>query len=211
MTDRLGMRHLKEMIAAAAAEIEADHQELSRLDSATGDGDHGTTMVRAMATVRKTMAESSDTEPGKLLSSIGWAIMGADGGSTGPLLGSFFMGMGEGLGEAADLDCAGVAAMFQAGMDKVRRQTKAQVGDKTMMDALIPAVTALSKAAESGADIASALKEAARAAWDGALSTKEFKARFGRAKNLGDRTIGCQDPGATSMALMFKGFAEVDF
>lgn len=208
MTDRLGINLIKDMIAAAVVQIEANHQELTRLDSATGDGDHGTTMTRAMKTVTKAISESSETEPGKLLYSIGWAVMGVDGGSTGPLLGSLFMGMSDGMGEADELDCPGVATMFQAGLAKVQRQTKAQVGDKTMMDALVPAVAAIGRAAAEGAGIGPALAAAAEAAQAGALSTRDFKARFGRAKNLGDRTIGCQDPGATSIALIFKGFAE---
>jgi dihydroxyacetone kinase-like protein len=98
--------------------------------------------------------------------------------------------------------------MFEAGLAGVRRQSKAQVGDKTLMDALLPAVDAIRQAADEGQSIADALQKAATAAEKGAASTKEFKARYGRAKNLGDRTIGFQDPGATSMALIFQGFFE---
>ena len=134
--------------------------------------------------------------------------MGVDGGATGPLLGSFLMGLGNGIDELERIDCPMLAAMFEAGLAAVRRQSKAQIGDKTLMDALLPAVDAMRRAADEGKSIREALQQAANAAEDGAISTKEFKARFGRAKNLGERTIGCQDPGATSMALIFQGFFE---
>jgi phosphoenolpyruvate---glycerone phosphotransferase subunit DhaL len=98
--------------------------------------------------------------------------------------------------------------MFETGLAGVRRQSKAQIGDKTIMDALLPAVEAVRQAADGAKSIKEALREAAEAAEKGAVSTKEFQARFGRAKNLGDRTIGHQDPGATSMALIFQGFFE---
>jgi dihydroxyacetone kinase-like protein len=98
--------------------------------------------------------------------------------------------------------------MFEAGLAGVRRQSKAQIGDKTMMDALLPAVDVIRKAADEGKSTEEALLKAAEAAEKGAVSTMEFKARFGRAKNLGDRTIGHQDPGATSMALILRGFSE---
>ena len=134
--------------------------------------------------------------------------MGVDGGATGPLLGSFLMGLGNGLGEQDAIDCPTLAAMFEAGLAGVRRQSKAQIGDKTMMDALLPAVDAIRQAADAGKSIKETLQKAAEAAENGAVSTKDFRAKFGRAKNLGDRTIGHQDPGATSMALIFQGFFE---
>ena len=118
------------------------------------------------------------------------------------------MGLGNGIDELERIDCPMLAAMFEAGLAAVRRQSKAQIGDKTLMDALLPAVDAMRRAADEGKSIREALQQAAKAAEDGAISTKEFKARFGRAKNLGERTIGCQDPGATSMALIFQGFFE---
>ena len=134
--------------------------------------------------------------------------MCVDGGCTGPLLGSLFMGMSESVNEKTELDCAALAAMFESGLAGVQKQSKAKMGDKTMMDALEPAVAAIREACDSGKSISDALFESARAAEKGAEATKEFIARFGRAKNLGDRTVGCQDPGATTIALMFRGFAK---
>jgi dihydroxyacetone kinase-like protein len=208
MTDTIGIDDMGRMIRSAADKIRANRDELSKLDSAIGDGDHGMTITRALGIAEKVIEESEKQELKGLLKDVGWGVMGVDGGATGPLLGSFIMGLGNGIGEQDAIDCPTLAAMFEAGLAGVRRQSKAQIGDKTIMDALLPAVEAVRQAADGAKSIKEALREAAEAAEKGAISTKEFQARFGRAKNLGDRTIGHQDPGATSMALIFQGFFE---
>jgi dihydroxyacetone kinase-like protein len=104
------------------------------------------------------------------------------------------------------LDAADLAALFEAGLAGVQAQTKAQVGDKTMIDALVPAVSAAREAAGGGASISDVLQRAAKAAEQGAVSTKELQARFGRARNIKEKSIGTQDPGATSVSLIFRGF-----
>jgi dihydroxyacetone kinase-like protein len=208
MADTIGIEEIGLMIRSAADKIRANRDELSKLDSAIGDGDHGTTIARAMGIAEKVIEESDKTDFKGLFKDVGWGVMGVDGGATGPLLGSFLMGMGKGIGEQEVIDCPTLAAMFEAGLAGVRRQSKAQLGDKTLMDALLPAVEVIRQAADEGSSIKEALQKAAAAAENGAVSTREFKARFGRAKNLGDRTIGFQDPGATSMALIFQGFFE---
>ena len=208
MADTIGIDDIGRMIRSAADKIRANRDELSKLDSAIGDGDHGTTIARAMGIAEKVIAESEKKELKGLLKDVGWGVMGVDGGATGPLLGSFLMGLNNGVGEKDVIDCPTLAVMFEAGLAGVRRQSKAQIGDKTMMDALLPAVDAIRQAADGGKSIKEALQNAAEAADNGAISTKDFQARFGRAKNLGERTIGCQDPGATSMALIFQGFLE---
>jgi dihydroxyacetone kinase-like protein len=208
MTDTIGIDDMGRMVRSAADKIRANRDELSKLDSAIGDGDHGMTITRALGIAEKVIEESEKQELKGLLKDVGWGVMGVDGGATGPLLGSFIMGLGNGIGEQDAIDCPTLAAMFEAGLAGVRRQSKAQIGDKTIMDALLPAVEAVRQAADGAKSIKEALREAAEAAEKGAISTKEFQARFGRAKNLGDRTIGHQDPGATSMALIFQGFFE---
>ena len=208
MADTIGIDDIGRMIRSAADKIRANRDELSKLDSAIGDGDHGTTIARAMGIAEKVIEESEKKELKGLLKDVGWGVMGVDGGATGPLLGSFLMGLNNGVGEKDVIDCSTLAVMFEAGLAGVRRQSKAQIGDKTMMDALLPAVDAIRQAADGGKSIKEALQNAAEAAENGAISTKDFQARFGRAKNLGERTIGCQDPGATSMALIFQGFLE---
>jgi phosphoenolpyruvate---glycerone phosphotransferase subunit DhaL len=195
------------MLRGAAEEVKVNHDELSRLDSFGGDGDHGTTMMRAMNCMEKVIDSLSEREIKMLLHDVGWAIMGVDGGATGPLLGTFFMGMSdETAGDA--IDTPELAAMFEAGLAKVRKQTKAQVGDKTVLDALVPAVDALRAAGDGALTPEDALERAAAAAEQGAASTKELQARFGRAKNIKEKSIGTQDPGATSVALIFRGFSK---
>lgn len=196
------------MIHRAASDIRGAVDELSRLDSATGDGDHGSAMLRSMDAAEKALAEAGESaSPKDVLFQAGWAVMSAAGGATGPLLGSLLMGLSEGFGEKTQLDTAGMASAFEAALASVAKQTKAQPGDKTMMDALVPAVTAIRQAASAGESIPAAMEQAATAAATGAESTKTMQARFGRAKNLGERSIGSVDAGARSMALLLAGFA----
>lgn len=207
--DSINQVTLTKMMTALADAIKGCHEELSKLDGAIGDGDHGTTMLRAVQAAEKAATESADDAGMKAtLHAIGWGVMCVDGGSTGPLVGSLFMGMSDGVGDAAELDGPGVAAMFEAGLAKLQKQSKAQVGDKTMIDALVPAVEALRAGADKGESVSVMMAAAADAAAQGAESTKAFKAKFGRARNLGDRVIGHADPGATSIARLFRAFAD---
>ncbi len=194
------------MLGAAAGLIRANVELLSRLDSFGGDGDHGTTMVRGMNILEKTAAESAGGDVKGLLSDVGWAVMGVDGGATGPLFGTFFGGMSEAASDV--IDAGTLAGMLEAGLEAVRGLTQAKPGDKTMMDALVPAVEAARAAADGGAAVAEALETAAEAAAKGAEATKGMKATFGRAKNIGEKSIGNADAGATSVSLIFKGFCE---
>lgn len=196
-----------QMLESAVGQIRANHEMLSRLDAAVGDGDHGTTILRTMEAVAKAIAATADTDLKALLSTIAWDVMNCDGGSTGPLLGSFFMGLSEAVTDQPALDCAALVAMFDGGIRKLAKQSRAVVGDKTMMDAFLPALDALHAAVPSGS-IHTALQQAAAAAATGAEATKQFRAKFGRARNLGDRVIGHADPGAVSVSLLFKGFSE---
>ena len=215
MTDTIGYSQICGMLNAAAAEIRQHHEMLSQLDSAVGDGDHGTTILRTMEAVAKTVAETvPNTVPNaasddlkSLFSKVAWAVMSCDGGSTGPLLGSFFLGLSDGAAGQTSLDVPALAALFASGIAKMQKQSRAQIGDKTMMDAFLPALAAL-KAADPNAGIKPALQQAAAAAAQGAEATKAMRAKFGRARNLGDRVVGHADPGAVSVSLLFKGFSE---
>ena len=194
------------MLRGAAAEIRAHHELLGRLDSVGGDGDHGTTMVRAMAILEKAVDGSDGKDLKTLLYDVGWGIMGVDGGATGPLLGMFFMGMSE-VAEGRDaLDATGLADAFAGGIAGVLAQTKALPGDKTMVDALTPAVNAAQDTAETGGDVPAVLRAAADAAAAGAAATKDMQARFGRARNIKELSIGTPDAGATSVSFIFAGF-----
>lgn len=206
MSSTLDYDGLVRMLSAAAEEIRANQDLLTRLDSVGGDGDHGTTMVRAMGLVDKTLQQATSRDIQSLLQELGWAIMGVDGGAIGPLLGIFFTGMSEGAA-AGPLDANAVASMLEAGLANLRKQTKAQPGDKTLMDALIPAVEAARNAASED-DVARLLAAAAQAATAGAEGTKAFMAKFGRARSIKEQSIGTPDPGATSISLIFKGFTK---
>ena len=207
MSETISYHQVCQMLLAAVEQIRANHEQLSRLDAAVGDGDHGSTILRCMEAVSKAIADAPGNELKPLLAKISWDVMDCDGGSTGPLLGSWFMGMSAAAGEAAELDCTALVAMMNGGILKLAKQSRAVVGDKTMMDAFLPALDALLAAAPSG-DIRLALRQAAAAAAEGAEATKQFRAKFGRARNLGERVIGHVDPGAVSVSLIFKGFSE---
>jgi len=208
MADTINADNVMAMLQTAVTVIRENEPLLSKLDSVTGDGDHGAAMVSAVAAAEKALAEWDKTSLKSLLHGVGWGMMCIDGGSTGPLWGSLFMGMSAGAGETETLDCSALAEVFEAGLAKVQKQSKAQVGDKTMMDALIPAVGAIRAAADASASINDAMAQAAAAAAQGAEATSGMQAKFGRARNLGERVIGHVDPGATSMSLLFKAFSE---
>ena len=195
------------VLRAGAAKVKAGAEELGRLDSAIGDGDHGVAMSRAMEALEKGIDGCTDRTGKALLQGVAWSVMSIDAGSTGPLMGSLLMGMVQPVGEAAEFDAGLLAAMFEAGLAKLHSISKAEVGDKTMVDALVPAVEALRQAAAGGDGVAGALEKAATAARTGAESTKLFEAKFGKARNLKERSLGHQDPGATSIAMLFGGFA----
>src|SRR5271170_433884 len=163
MTDRIGRAEFANMFAQAAACIRSEHQRLTELDSVGGDGDHGTTMLRA-AEQMEDCTDAAGTDLTGFLKAIGWRVLGVDGGASSGLFGTFFAGMGEVELSQDSMDCHEFAQSLQAGLRAVSRQSKARPGDKTMMDALTPAVDAVSAAAGAGKTIAEALDDAASAA-----------------------------------------------
>jgi len=207
MSALIGSREFRAMLAAAVARVREGSDYLSQLDAAGGDGDHGTTMRRAMSEIEKTLATHSEARLHELIGQVGWELLSIDGGATGPLLGSFFLGIAEEVGERSSLDTRGLAGAFEAGGARVRKQSKAQAGDKTMLDALLPALIALRAAADAGKDPAQALGAAAEAAARGAEATRDWLPKFGKARFSGERTRGYPDPGATSLAMIFAGFS----
>jgi dihydroxyacetone kinase-like protein len=200
------------MLKGMAAKLAENIDLLTKLDSATGDGDHGAAIQRVVSAIESTIGKDTKGEIKSLLNDVGWAVMAVPGGSTGPLFGSLIVGMSEGApdgeGEDAALDCSGVATVLEAGQAKLRKQTRAVEGEKTLVDALFPAVRAVREAAEAGKGLREALEAGAAAAAAGAEATKAMKAKHGRARNLGDRVIGHADPGATSISFVFAGLAE---
>ncbi len=192
-----------EMMAAGLTAVQAHKDELSALDSATGDGDHGIAICEAMSAAINSV--KPDAEFKAMLNDMGFAIMMNTSGSISTLMGALFLGMSDGTSKN-ELTPEETANMFASGLGNVRNQTKADIGDKTMMDALIPAVAALKDTHTEG--LAIMFAKAAVAADEGRANTEEMVAKFGRARNLGDRVIGHTDAGATSIAYLFKAFAD---
>jgi dihydroxyacetone kinase-like protein len=207
MSDKISTSDLARMLVEAARCLRERHEYLSQLDSVAGDGDHGTTMLRAAEQMEAAARDAALETPGALLKESGWKVLGVDGGASSALLGTILTGMGEGASENY-LDCAALAVVFESGLSALYLQSKARPGDKTMVDALAPAVAALQTAAENGASIPDALEQAAAAAQAGADSTRLLAARFGRARFAGDKTLGHTDAGAASIALLFHGFTQ---
>jgi phosphoenolpyruvate---glycerone phosphotransferase subunit DhaL len=207
MIGKLTRYEFSRMVAGAAARIREKHLQLSELDSIAGDGDHGATMLRVMDRLEQAFAHGVATDFKTTFHQAGWNVLGADGGASSSLIGAFFLGMAESPSTgASSLGCADLAAAFEAGLASICRQTKAQPGDKTLMDALMPAVQTFAAAAQAAKSVEDALWEAARAAETGAAATKHQTARYGRSRLLGEKTKGSPDPGATSIALIFEGF-----
>jgi dihydroxyacetone kinase-like protein len=192
----------------SASDVRAHADHLTQLDAAIGDGDHGINMNRGFEAVGKALAgQDSALPPGRLLVVAGKTLVSTVGGASGPLWGSFFRAAGRALGDAAAPDGEALHAALSAGVAAVQDLGAAQAGDKTMVDALAPAVDALDAALGSGEAVPAALARAADAAEAGARATVPLQARKGRASYLGERSIGHEDPGAASAALIVRALA----
>jgi dihydroxyacetone kinase-like protein len=170
-----------------------------------GDGDHGTTVARGVKSVLRDLEATSPLSVNEVFIVVGKGMMKSMGGASGILYGVFFRGAQD-APVTTQLDCRTLSELLHFGLASLQQKTKAEVGDKTMIDALVPALQAFDQAGPDS--LSQALDAAAAAAEKGAEATVAMLARFGRAKTLGERAIGTQDPGATSMALLFRGMAE---
>jgi dihydroxyacetone kinase-like protein len=188
-----------------AQEIEAHREELVRLDTAIGDGDHGTNMARGMRKAVEKLDTLEGADVGATLKAVGMALVSSVGGAAGPLYGTLFMQMGTASAGREELDLAAWTQALEAALTGVQARGKAQPGDKTMVDALLPALEALRSAPD--ADLADALERSAQAAEEGMAATIPMEARKGRASYLGPRSVGHQDPGATSSHLLLRSAA----
>lgn len=196
---------LREMLQNAAAVLKVKSAYLCELDSVAGDGDHGLTISR-MADVMKVKAEDTTIDTMKvLLDELGNAFMGINGGSAGPLWGTVFSGLSAGIDDQAELTDLEFKRMFTQAKEDFMDISKAKPGDKTMVDALYPAIEAI---IETEGSLKEIMLAAAAAAEAGAEATTDMVAKFGRAKNMGERSIGAKDPGAVSIALLFGGMAK---
>ena len=188
----------------ACAAVTAAEQELTEIDSRFGDADHGLTMSKIAKAVS---AAAGESEGGiqAMLDDAAMAVMVLNGGSAVPLWNTWLDGLQEEAPEGNEIDTAGIQAIFAKALKALSDMSGAKVGDKTMMDALIPASQAI--AAYSGSDEAGLFDAAAQAALQGAEASKQFVSKFGRAKSYGEQTIGTPDAGAASMAYFFQGLA----
>jgi dihydroxyacetone kinase-like protein len=189
-----------------AANVAENRAYLTKLDGAIGDGDHGTNMDRGMKKALERLEATEGDDIGASLKAVGMALVSSVGGAAGPLYGTLFLQMGQATAGRSELDLAGFTEALDAGIQGVIKRGKAEPGDKTMLDALGPALEALRAA--DGDDVAVALERAADAAREGMEATTPLVARKGRASYLGERSAGHQDPGATSSHLLLKTVAE---
>ena len=199
----------KEAFAArlrhACAQVTAAENILTEIDSKFGDADHGLTMAKIAGAIAQAVEESQDGIQA-MLDDAAMAVMVLNGGSAVPLWNTWLDGLQEAAPQGDEVDVAGLKAMFARAFEALDEMSGAKVGDKTMMDALIPASQAI--AAYSGSDEQELFDAAAQAALQGAEASKQFVAKFGRAKSYGEKTIGTPDAGATSMACFFQGLAQ---
>ena len=195
-------------VEAFSSTVAENKEYLTRLDSAIGDADHGINMDRGMKAVSAKLDGFEGDDIGALLKTFGMTLVSTVGGAGGPLYGTLFLQMGMATAGKSELEPEDWAAALDAAVKGVQTRGKAEPGDKTMIDALIPARDAFSAAVAEGASFEEALRRSAQAAEEGMLATVPLVAKKGRASYLGERSAGHQDPGATSSQLLVKTAAE---
>jgi dihydroxyacetone kinase-like protein len=201
--------HLIAWIDALQRVYAENRQWLTDLDAAIGDADHGANLDRGFTAARDELAAAAPADARSILTAVATALIRKVGGASGPLYGTFFLRAAATCAGKAELDPAAVVALFEAGIKGIQDRGKAAPGEKTMLDALLPALDAMRAALASGAPLAAILQQGASAAEAGAKATIPMEARKGRASYLGPRSIGHQDPGATSSWLLLSTAASL--
>jgi dihydroxyacetone kinase-like protein len=196
------------LLDAAVATVREHADELTALDQAIGDGDHGLNMRRGFDAIAAARAELTELPLGQALQKAGMALVMTVGGASGPLYGSLLMSMGKAAAEAP-ADPRGLALMLAEGVEAVKRRGKSDAGEKTMLDVLVPALDALRAGAAEGLGAVELIARVRRAADDGLARTRDIKATKGRASYLGERSVGHLDPGARSSALLIAAVCGV--
>jgi dihydroxyacetone kinase-like protein len=207
-TERITSDDVVAWIQLAAQVLRDNKEYLTQLDSAIGDADHGINMDRGFQAILAKLPTLPTGDVGGFLKGAGMTLVSTVGGASGPLYGTFLLQLGGATVGKAEVDLAEFATALDAGIAGIQRLGKAEPGDKTMLDALLPAQAALHQAVDEGASPAAALGAAAAAAEEGMRATIPLVARKGRASYLGDRSAGHQDPGATSSHLLLKAAAD---
>jgi len=193
-----------EWIKTCAGVLAENREYLTQLDAAIGDADHGANMDRGFRAVMSKMPDISDKDIGTIFKTVGMTLLSTVGGAGGPLYGTFFLQAGMKTAGKMEMNLEDWTAALDAAVSGVIMRGKAELGDKTMVDALTPAVNALKQALEQNEDMAEAIKESSEAAKQGMEATTPLVARKGRASYLGERSAGHQDPGATSSYLILQ-------
>lgn len=199
---------MRRWLATATEAVERESSQLTELDSPIGDADHGANMRRGFVAARKAVEQEPPDTPGAVLVAIGRQLISSVGGASGPLYGTLLRRTGKALGDGPSVTAAELRDGLRDGIEGVARLGGAEPGDKTMLDALWPAIEALTGALDAGGSAAEALAAASSAADEGAKATTPMRARKGRASYLGERSVGHQDPGATSSALLMAALAQ---
>ncbi|HEY0790437.1 MAG TPA: dihydroxyacetone kinase subunit DhaL [Chthoniobacterales bacterium] len=204
---KLDVEQTRAVVTQALKQVAAQRDRLNELDRGLGDGDHGTTIARGANAAIALLGTAAPASVNEVFTSIGGAMMKSMGGASGVLFGTFFQGA-KACPTSPVLDVGTLAGFFEKGVESLKQKSKAVVGDKTMMDAVVPAVEAMAQGAANSQPLEAVLQQAAEAAEKGAQSTKGMLPRFGRARTLGERAAAAQDPGATSVSLFLQGLCE---
>lgn len=192
------------------AQVYADNKQyLTQLDSNIGDADHGINMDRGFTAVKADLEKTNPQDISAVLKTVAMSLIRTVGGASGPLYGTFFMRASAACANKDELAPADVVALFEAGLEGVLQRGKAELNDKTMVDAQKPALEAMKQALADGSDLKTILEKGTAAAEEGMKNTIPLQARKGRASYLGERSIGHQDPGATSSYLLIKAAADL--
>jgi phosphoenolpyruvate---glycerone phosphotransferase subunit DhaL len=206
VTDAVSVEQLVAWLSSFRDAVHEHGAYLTELDSAIGDADHGVNLTRGMDTVMAAVDPAPGT-PGELLKKVGMTLVTSVGGASGPLYGTFFLRGAAAAGEASALDGTALLAVLRAGLEGIVARGKAEPGDKTMYDALAPALDAFERSLAARDDVGAAARAAADAAAEGRDATEPMLALKGRASYLGERSVGHIDPGAASSALLLEALA----
>ncbi len=207
MADTIPTSRMLKALEAMCDTIEAEKEYLSELDGAIGDGDHGVNMAKCFREVKKKLAESDADDMNTLFNDVGMVVLNSVGGAMGALYGTFFLKIAQECAGKSELDLSDLVRMFQTAEQGILDIGKASPGDKTLIDTLAPAIRALEESEKAGQSLPQALANFEQAAKKGMESTKDMLAKIGRASRLGERTIGHQDPGATSCYFILRSLA----
>ena len=207
MTETITTPQMLKALQKMCDAIENEKEYLSELDGAIGDGDHGVNMAKCFRQVKKILAESSAEDVGALFREVGMVVLNSVGGAMGALYGTFFLKLAQESTGKSELSLNDLVRMLRAGEKGILDIGKAAPGDKTLIDTLSPAVSAIEAAAKEGKPLPQALADFEAAAQQGMTSTRDMRAKIGRASRLGDRTVGHQDAGATSCYFILRALA----